>query len=87
SFVLGGSMLAFVYNVYKSYRFGEIIEADDPWGCGNSLEWATATPPTRHNFTTLPRIRSERPAFDMHHPHMAERLKLEAHSGRNNHRQ
>ncbi|HEY9476709.1 MAG TPA: cbb3-type cytochrome c oxidase subunit I, partial [Mycobacteriales bacterium] len=82
SFVLGSSMLAFAYNVYKSYRFGEIIDADDPWGYGNSLEWATSSPPPRHNFTTLPRIRSERPAFDLHYPHMAERLKLEAHSGR-----
>ncbi len=24
--------------------------ADDPWGHGNSLEWATSCPPPRHNF-------------------------------------
>ena len=41
---------------------------DDPWGFGNSLEWATSCPPPRHNFTSLPRIRSERPAFDLHYP-------------------
>ena len=28
-------------------------------------------PPPRHNFTSLPRIRSERPAFDLHHPEVA----------------
>jgi cytochrome c oxidase subunit 1 len=41
---------------------------DDPWGFGGSLEWATSCPPPRHNFTSIPRIRSERPAFDLHHP-------------------
>ncbi|MFD5647481.1 cytochrome ubiquinol oxidase subunit I, partial [Streptomyces anulatus] len=39
-----------------------------PWGYGRSLEWATSCPPPRHNFVTLPRIRSESPAFDLHHP-------------------
>ena len=28
-------------------------------------------PPPRHNFTSLPRIRSESPAFDLHHPEVA----------------
>ncbi|MGW3668005.1 cytochrome ubiquinol oxidase subunit I, partial [Streptomyces sp. NPDC005141] len=44
------------------------IEVDDPWGYGRSLEWATSCPPPRHNFLVLPRIRSESPAFDLHHP-------------------
>ena len=44
SFVLGASMLPFLYNVYQSYRYGEIVTADDPWGHGNSLEWATSSP-------------------------------------------
>ena len=35
----------------------------DPWG-GNSLEWATSSPPPDHNFDALPPIRSERPVFD-----------------------
>src|SRR6266542_2518000 len=39
SFILGASMLPFLYNVYRSYRYGEITTADDPWGHGNSLEW------------------------------------------------
>jgi cytochrome c oxidase subunit 1 len=40
---------------------------DDPWGYGNSLEWATSSPPPKHNFIAVPRIRSERPAWDFHH--------------------
>ena len=79
SFVLGVSMVPFVYNVYKSYRYGEICDVDDPWGHGNSLEWATSSPPPRHNFTSIPRIRSERPAFEYHYPHLRERLEAEAH--------
>jgi len=82
AFILGSSTLVFMWNVYKSYRYGEITTADDPWGYGNSLEWATSTPPPRHNFTYLPRIRSERPAFELHYPHLVERLQLEAHAGR-----
>ena len=81
SFVLGVAFLPFMYNVYKSYRFGEVVTADDPWGFGNSLEWATSSPPPRHNFTSIPRIRSERPAFEAHYPHLLERLEREAHSG------
>jgi cytochrome c oxidase subunit I len=81
AFLLGVSTLPFLWNVYKSYRFGEVVTADDPWGHGNSLEWATSCPPPRHNFTSIPRIRSERPAFEAHYPHLAERLELEAHGG------
>jgi cytochrome c oxidase subunit 1 len=68
SFVLGLSTLFFLYNVYITARHGKRVEVDDPWGYGNSLEWATSCPPPRHNFTSIPRIRSERPAFDLHYP-------------------
>jgi cytochrome c oxidase subunit 1 len=44
------------------------VNTDDPWGWGRSLEWATSSPPPRFNFTKLPRIRSESPAFDLAHP-------------------
>jgi cytochrome c oxidase subunit 1 len=74
-------VLPFVWNVFRSYRFGRVVTVDDPWGFGNSLEWATSCPPPRHNFTELPRIRSERPAFELHYPHMVERFRQEAHVG------
>jgi cytochrome c oxidase subunit 1 len=85
AFVLGASTLPFLWNVFRSYRYGEIITVDDPWGYCNSLEWATSCPPPRHNFTELPRIRSERPAFELHYPHMAERMRTEAHIGGSGH--
>jgi cytochrome c oxidase subunit 1 len=81
SLVLGASMIPFIWNMYHSYRFGEICTADDPWGFGNSLEWASPTPPPRHNFTSIPRIRSERPAFEAHYPHLLDQLEQEAHYG------
>ncbi|PRX96790.1 cytochrome c oxidase subunit I [Allonocardiopsis opalescens] len=68
SFLLGASTLFFFANVLVTARRGARVSSDDPWGFGNSLEWATSCPPPRHNFTSLPRIRSERPAFDLHHP-------------------
>jgi cytochrome c oxidase subunit I len=64
AFILGVSTLPFLYNVWKSYRVGELVTVDDPWGYGNSLEWATSCPPPLRNFDRMPRIRSERPAFD-----------------------
>ncbi|MCE6993377.1 cytochrome c oxidase subunit I [Saccharothrix sp. S26] len=79
AYILGASTLPFIWNVFKSYRYGETVHVDDPWGFGNSLEWATSCPPPRHNFTELPRIRSARPAFELHYPHMIERLHSEAH--------
>ncbi|WP_371647999.1 aa3-type cytochrome oxidase subunit I [Streptomyces mirabilis] len=68
AFLLGMSTLPFLYNVWKTSLYGTKVEVDDPWGFGRSLEWATSCPPPRHNFVTLPRIRSESPAFDLHHP-------------------
>jgi cytochrome c oxidase subunit 1 len=70
SFLLALSMIPFMINVWIS-RKSPKVTVDDPWGYGASLEWATSCPPPRHNFTSIPRIRSERPAFDLHYPHMA----------------
>ena len=70
SWILGASTFFFLYNIYKTWKYGEQVTVDDPWGYGNSLEWATSCPPPRHNFTRIPRIRSERPAFDLHYPHI-----------------
>ena len=52
-------------------RHGEKVEVDDPGGFGGSFESTTSCPPPRHNFTSLPRIRSERPALDLRHPEVA----------------
>ncbi|MER7661503.1 cytochrome c oxidase subunit I [Streptomyces sp. NPDC096193] len=71
AFLLGSSTLPFFYNVWKTAKYGKRIEVDDPWGYGRSLEWATPCPAPRHNFITLPKIRSESPAFDLHYPEVA----------------
>jgi cytochrome c oxidase subunit 1 len=68
--LLGASMIPFLWNVWISRR-SPLVTVDDPWGWGRSLEWATSCPPPRHNFTSLPRIRSDSPAFDLHHPEVA----------------
>jgi cytochrome c oxidase subunit 1 len=70
AFILGLSMFPFFFNVWKTWRHAPLVGVDDPWGWGASLEWATSCPPPRHNFVRMPRIRSERPAFDLHHPEL-----------------
>ncbi|MEO7071203.1 MAG: cytochrome ubiquinol oxidase subunit I, partial [Nostocoides sp.] len=71
AFLLGASMIPFTYNVWKTWKHAPLVTVDDPWGYGLGLEWATSCPPPRHNFDGIPRIRSERPAFDLHHPEVA----------------
>ena len=66
--LLGVSMLPFLYNVWITALRAPKVTVNDPWGYGRSLEWATSCPPPRHNFTSIPRIRSESPAFDLNHP-------------------
>ena len=69
--ILGISMIPFLLNVYLTARNAPKVTVNDPWGYGRSLEWATSCPPPRHNFTSIPRIRSESPAFDLNHPEVS----------------
>ena len=64
-FTIAAGMLAFLWNVFITMRNGEPA-GDDPWE-GNTLEWATSSPPPPYNFDHLPEIRSERPVFDARH--------------------
>jgi cytochrome c oxidase subunit I len=75
STLLALSMIPFAINIWIT-RKSPKVTSDDPWGYGSSLEWATSCPPPRHNFYRMPEIRSERPAFDLHHP---EHSKIEGH--------
>ncbi|WP_330261344.1 aa3-type cytochrome oxidase subunit I [Streptomyces sp. NBC_00539] len=77
AFLLGGSTLPFLYNLWKTAKYAPRVTVDDPWGYGRSLEWATSCPPPRHNFVTLPRVRSESPAFDLHHFEVSELERIE----------
>ena len=70
AFLIAISVLPFLVNVVATLINGERV-GDDPWE-GNTLEWATSSPPPPYNFDKLPPIRSERPVFDLRHRHDAE---------------
>src|SRR5699024_1953605 len=70
AFLLSASMIPVFYNVWKTARSPK-VRLHDPWGWGRSLEWATSCPPTRHNIVTLPRIRTQSTAYDIHHPEVS----------------
>ncbi len=73
-FVIAVSTVPFLWNVFVSLRNGAIA-GDDPWE-GNTLEWATTSPPPPYNFDRLPEIRSERPLFDLRHGRTHARVVL-----------
>ena len=49
---------------HPRFRFHATLSRPSP-------AWSSSSPPPRHNFVTIPRIRSESPAFDLHHPEIA----------------
>ena len=73
--VLAVLWLQLLINLVATFINGERV-GDDPWE-GNTLEWATTSPPPPYNFDVLPPIRSERPVFDLRHRHDVEHLTLE----------
>jgi cytochrome c oxidase subunit 1 len=64
SFLVAVGVLLFLANVARSLRHGAPA-GDDPWG-GQTLEWATSSPPPRLNFERgLPPVRSPAPLLDL----------------------
>ena len=47
-----------------SRRFHQDDTEPDPWGVGQTLEWATASPPAYENFVEVPPVGSESPLLD-----------------------
>jgi cytochrome c oxidase subunit 1 len=62
AFVMAAGILLFLVNAVVSLLFGARA-GDDPWG-GNTLEWATSSPPPPYNFLTIPVVRSRDPLWD-----------------------
>jgi cytochrome c oxidase subunit 1 len=67
AFIIGISVMVFVFNVARSAILRRPA-GDDPWDAGQTLEWATSSPPPRFNFDAahpIPPIKSHAPLLDL----------------------
>jgi heme/copper-type cytochrome/quinol oxidase subunit 1 len=62
AFMLGIGVLLTLVNWYVSRRRGAPA-GNDPWR-GETLEWATSSPPAHYNFVTVPTVRAREPMWD-----------------------
>ena len=60
SYILGASVLYFLWNVYKSKKEAPNLPAPgpDPWDA-RSLEWSIPSPTPKHNFDEIPVVESQ----------------------------
>jgi cytochrome c oxidase subunit I+III len=62
AYVLLVGLALTLYNVVRALRRGPAAP-DNPWG-GDSLEWATSSPPKEYNFPVVPTVHSLHPMWD-----------------------
>ena len=62
TYILGVGVAITLYNWFRSRSRGEPA-GNDPFG-GETLEWATTSPPPHHNFDHIPTVRSREPVWD-----------------------
>jgi cytochrome c oxidase subunit I+III len=62
SYLLAAGLLAIVANLAVSLVRGARA-GDDPWG-GDTLEWATSSPPPAYNYAVIPTVSSPYPMWD-----------------------
>jgi cytochrome c oxidase subunit I len=78
--IIALGVLVFLVNVFVSLR-RRVVAGDDPW-LGQTLEWATSSPPPAFNFERpLPPIRSYAPLLDLRHEALDRELELEPEPG------
>ena len=68
--IIAPGIAVFIWNLVRSYRRGEPAGAN-PWG-GDSLEWATPSPPPEHGWSVLPVVRSRHPLWDQDDLHVGD---------------
>ena len=61
AYLLGASILLFVYNIARSLQKGERADAN-PWDAA-TLEWATTSPPPHYNFGEVPEVHHRDPLW------------------------
>lgn len=69
AYIIALSVLVFIHNVFVSSRRPRVTDPD-PWGDGQTLEWATSTPPPTFNYDAahpIPRIKSHAPLWTLRH--------------------
>jgi cytochrome c oxidase subunit 1 len=62
AFIVALGVLVFVYNIIISLR-AKPTATNDPWD-GQTLEWATSSPPPVYNFSDMIPVHSPRPYWD-----------------------
>jgi cytochrome c oxidase subunit I len=62
AFLLAFGVLLVFVNWWRSTRTGPPA-GNDPWE-GETLEWATSSPPPHYNFASVPTVRSKEPTWD-----------------------
>jgi cytochrome c oxidase subunit I+III len=72
-FIVIPGIAVFIANVVHTMRKGEAA-GPDPWG-GDTLEWATSSPPLEHGWTVVPIVHSRHPLWDQDdlHAHPGDR--------------
>ena len=62
SYVLAAGLVLIVVNLVVSLRRGPRV-GNDPWG-GDTLEWATSSPPPEYNYAVIPTVSSPYAMWD-----------------------